>query len=218
MKQVFNKIKIFIDTFGQRLLGVQPVAKPSTNLVPTETVLPVPEKLIKPVTPSISHELEVHLIEENNMSIFSAIVKAEHSTVAWLEKELTVFEKKAPAIAKVIDAGLSYINPVLQIALDALGKSEDAAIVGNVVSEAQKDLAVASATVTDFGPTPTAATIFGSVQANLSNLLTAGHVTNSTSVSAVNKVVNEVGVLGAAVSEAAAGITAAVNASTSNVA
>ena len=151
------------------------------------------------------------------MSIFTNITGAEHSTVAWLEKELTAFEKKAPTIEKVVDAGLSYVNPVLQIALDATGNAAAAAVVGNVVVEAQKDLAVASATITDFGATPTAVTIFGSVQANLSNLLTSGHVTSTTSVAAVTKAVSEVGILGAAVSVAATGIAAAAT-STSNVA
>lgn len=139
-------------------------------------------------------------------SIFTGIAAAEHSTVAWLEKELAVFVKEAPAIEGVIDAGLSYVGPVLTIALDATGNEALATEAGKVIVQAQSDLKAASALVTDFGPTPTAASIFAAVEANLGALLTAGHVTNTTSVAAVTKAVTEVGVLGAAVSAAVAGI------------
>lgn len=140
-------------------------------------------------------------------SVFNGLVKAEHSTVAWLEKELVAFEKAAPTIEKVIDAGLAYIGPVLQLALTDVGKSDVADEVGNVVTQAQNDLKAASALVTDFGPTPTAASIFSSVEANLSALLTAGHVTSTVAVAAVNKAVAEIGLLGAAVGTAVAALT-----------
>lgn len=136
-------------------------------------------------------------------SIFAEIAAAEHSTVAWLEKELAKLVGEAPTIEKVIDSGLTYITPVLQIALSSLGDPAAAAVVGTVVTEAQSDLLAASALVTDFGPTPTAASIFASVKANLAALLTAGHVKSSTSVSAVNKAVSEIGLLGTAVQTAA---------------
>lgn len=139
-------------------------------------------------------------------SIFTGIAKAEHSTVAWLEKELAAFVGEAPTIEKVIDAGLSYIEPVLTLALDGVGDEAAATVVGNVIDEAQADLKAASALVTDFGPTPTAASIFKSVEANLQALLTASHVTSTQSVAAVNKAVSEVGVLGAAVEAAVTGI------------
>lgn len=143
------------------------------------------------------------------LSVFTKIAAAEHSTVAWLEKELALIEGEAPTIEKVIDTGLTYIGPVLQIALDAIDDPAAASLVGTVVTKAQADLKVVSALVTDFGPTPTAASMFASVQANLGGLLTAGQVTNAQSVAAVNKAVNEVGVLGAAVSTAAAQLKAA---------
>ena len=136
-------------------------------------------------------------------------VTAEHSTVAWLETEITKIEGKAPAIEKVIDAGLKYVGLAAQVALDATGDPAAAAVVGSVVSEAQTDLAVASALVADFGPTPTAASDFAAVQTNLNGLLTAGHVTSATSVAAVTKAVSEVGVIATAVQTAATAIKAA---------
>jgi hypothetical protein len=136
-------------------------------------------------------------------------VTAEHSTVAWLESEIATFEKKAPAIEKVIDAGLKYVGLAAQVALDETGDPAAAAVVGSVVNEAQTDLSVASALVADFGPTPTAATAFAAVATNLSGLLTAGHVTSTTAVAAVTKAVSEVGVIATAVQTAASAIKAA---------
>jgi len=143
------------------------------------------------------------------MSFFSKIEGAEHSTVAWIEKELTVIEGKAPTIERVIDAGLSYIGLALQIGLTAIGDGPEAAAVGTVVAKAQSDLQAASALVSDFGPTPTAATMFASVKTNLSTLLTAAQVSNPTTVATVTKAVNEVGVLASAVQTAATAIATA---------
>jgi hypothetical protein len=143
------------------------------------------------------------------LSIFAKIENAEHSTVAWIEKELTVLESKAPTIERVIDAGLTYVGPVLQIGLTAIGDAPEAALVGMVIAKAQADLKAASALVTDFGPTPTAASVFASVKTNLSSLLVAGQVSNSTAIASVTKAVNEVGVLGSAVQTAANAIAAA---------
>jgi len=146
--------------------------------------------------------------EQHMSSIFQDIEGAEKSTAAWIEKRLAEIEKKAPAIEKVIDTSLTYITPVLQIALSSTGDPAAAAIVGAVATQAETDLAIASSLVTDFGPTPTAATAFSAVQTNLSALLTAGHVKSVTAVAAVTKAVSEVGVLASAVQKAATAIAA----------
>lgn len=143
------------------------------------------------------------------MSLFTSIASAEHSTMAWIEKELTALEGAEPKIEKVVDAGVSYIGPVLEIALDALGQTAAATEVGAIVSKAQTDLTAVNALITDFGPTPTAASVLASVKTNLSTILTDANVTNATSVAAVTKAVNEVGVLGSAISTAATAISAA---------
>lgn len=142
-------------------------------------------------------------------SVFHGIDKAAHSTVAWLEKQLAALVKAAPKIEHVVDAGLAYIGPVLELSLTTIGEGEAAAKVVDVVREAQGALNAASALVTDFGPSPTAASIFNSVEANLKALLTAGHVTNAQSVAAVQKAVDEIGLIGAAVGDAATAISGA---------
>ena len=144
-------------------------------------------------------------------SFFEKIEGAEKSTVAWLAKTLTAIEGKEPAIAKVVDAAITYVVPVLKIALTATGDPAAALVIGEVAAQAETDLNVASALVTDFGPTPTAATAFHAVATNLGALLTAGHVKSATAVAAVTKAVNEVGTLGTAVDAAVAGIAAAAS-------
>ena len=141
-------------------------------------------------------------------SLFLKVEGAEKSTVAWIEKELLKIEGEEPAIAKVVDTAITYITPVLQIALTATGDAAAAVVVGQVAAQAKVDLAVASALVTDFGPTPTAASAFSAVEANLSGLLTAGHVTSVVAVKAVTKAVSEVGVIASAVKTAATAIAA----------
>jgi hypothetical protein len=137
-------------------------------------------------------------------SIFDKVVGAEKSTAAWIEKELGKFAQEEPTIAKVIDAVLTYVTPVLKIALLATGDPLAAIVVGKVAAQAEADLSVASALVTDFGPTPTAASAFAAVAKNLGGLLTAGHVTSTTAVAAVTKAVSEIGLLGSAVQVASA--------------
>lgn len=146
------------------------------------------------------------------MSIFSKIASAEHTFAAYVEKELEKIEGEAPEIERVIDATLDYAGPALQLALSLTGNTVAAAAVGPIIAEAHKDLAVASALVYDFGPNPTAASMFKATAADLSGLLTAGHVTNATSIAAVTKVVANVGSLGSAVQLAAAAIAASATA------
>lgn len=143
------------------------------------------------------------------MSFFSAIEKAEHSTVAWLEKEITALENKAPTIERVVDAGIAYVGPLLQLALTSIGAGGAAAAINTVITAAQAKIHAASALITDFGPTPTAASMFSTVQTELSGILSLIDVKNTTAVSQVTKAVNEVGVLAAGVQTAAAAITAA---------
>jgi hypothetical protein len=142
-------------------------------------------------------------------SLFAKIEGAEKSTAAWIEKELLKIEGKEPEIAKVIDTTLTYVTPVLEIALAAIQDPAAAAVVGAVSTQAQKDLAVASALVTDFGPTPTAATAFQAVQTNLSALLPVIGVKSTTATAAVTKAVSEVGTLASAVQVAATAIASA---------
>jgi hypothetical protein len=141
-------------------------------------------------------------------SFFAKLVAAEKSTVAWLEKEVTVIEGKAPGIEKVIDTTLTYVGPLLTAGLEAAGDPAVAALIAPIFVKAKTDLAVASALVADLGPTPTAASAFTSVATNLAGILTAIQVKSPTTITAVTKAVSEVGVLAAGVTAAATAIVA----------
>ena len=143
------------------------------------------------------------------ISFLHKVEGAEKSTVAYIEKTLTEVEGNAPAIERLVDASLSYIGPVLQIGLGALGQTALAADVGPIIAKAQGMLVAASATVTDFGATPTAGSAFTAVATNLSALLAAGQVKNPQTVATFTKAIAEIGTLGKAVQAAAAAISAA---------
>jgi hypothetical protein len=163
--------------------------------------------LLSPATAAPSNSAKA---VENHMSFFSKLVAEEHTFAAWAEKELVALEQKAPKIEEIIDTTLKYVGPALQIGLTAIGDLPAAAATGLIIAEAHKDLIAASALVTDFGPTPTAASMFAAVKTNLSAILTTIKVTNPQTVATVTKSINEVGALATSVSAAASAIAAAV--------
>lgn len=143
------------------------------------------------------------------MKLFAELESAEHSTVVFLEKVITEIEGKAPAIEHTIDVSLTYVGPLLVAGLDAIGDPAVAALVAPIITKARTDLTVASALVTDLGPTPTASSAFADVATNLSGILTLAGVKNATTVAAVTKAVSEVGTLAVGVGVAASAIKAA---------
>lgn len=113
----------------------------------------------------------------------------------WLESEWTKVFNEAPKIEQTVDTVLKYAVPAISIIVGAEAGAPAGNLVAAIGAEAQKDLLAVSGLVTDFGATPTASSIVSGVQANLNGLLTAGHITNTTSVSNVTKVVNTLGAL-----------------------
>lgn len=132
------------------------------------------------------------------MSFFSGIASAEHTFAGWADKMWHVFFVEEPKIEHVADTILKYAIPAISIIVGAEAGAPAGAMVSAIGKEAQKDLIAASGLIYDFGATPTAASVINSVQNNITGLLTAGHITNETSVANVNKVVNTLGALVAA--------------------
>ena len=143
------------------------------------------------------------------MSIFSKIDSALHTFASYAEKELAKLVGAAPKVEAVASTVLKYVGPALQILATAELGAPAGAVVGGVINEAQKDLIAAGSLIYDFGATPTAGSIIKSVSDNLSTLLTAGHVTNPTSVATVNKVLNNLNSLAAVLPVAVAAVSAA---------
>lgn len=133
------------------------------------------------------------------MSIFSSIANAEHTFAAWAEKELQKLYSEAPKVEQVINTVLTYVGPALQILVTTTAGTAAGTIVGSVIKQAQSDLTAVSGLIYDFGATPTVGSVVSSISTNLSALLTAGHITDATSVSTVTKITNELGVLATAI-------------------
>ncbi len=133
------------------------------------------------------------------MSIFSNLATVEHTFAAWAEKEWATVYKEAPAVENVLAATLKYAGPALQTVVTVEAGGSAGAVVGKVLADAQAGLVAASGLVYDFGATPTVGGVVSSVSSNLSGLLTAGHITNPTSIATVTKVVTELDALVAAI-------------------
>jgi len=143
-------------------------------------------------------------------SAWNEVEGVEHTVVSFLAKEYAAFYKHEPAIETVIDDTVKYVEIGLPIVLDATGEGALAPAVTAIVDEVYSDLKVVSATVYDFGPSPTAASILSSVQANLSSLETAGHVKDSAKLAKLKLIVNAVGALAAIIAKAIAAAQAPV--------
>jgi hypothetical protein len=128
-------------------------------------------------------------------SFFTGIVNAEHTMVSWAEKELGILHNDMPAIESVIAAGLKYAGPALQTVVSLEAGSAAGNEVGKILGDAQAGLTAASAFVYDFGATPTASSILGSVSKDLGVLLAAGKVSNPKSVATVTSIVTNLDLL-----------------------
>ncbi|HEX5234148.1 MAG TPA: hypothetical protein VFW25_02330 [Silvibacterium sp.] len=138
-----------------------------------------------------------------HQTFWQRIKADEHSFLAWWAKEFAKFRKGEPQIVEGLDALTKYAVPALDIAVAAAGGPAGiGAEAAGVIAEAQTGLSVASSLVDDFGPTPTAASVYGGIQSNLSGLLALDGVKNPTTVSAITKVVNLVGSTASAISAA----------------
>jgi hypothetical protein len=133
------------------------------------------------------------------MSFFTNIENAAHSFAAWAEKELEKLQGAAPTIEKIADTVLTYVGPALQTVVTMEAGGPAGALVGKVISTVQSDLTAASGLLTDFGATPSVASILSAVTSNLNGLLTDAGVKDPKSVAAVQKVVSEINILAAAI-------------------
>lgn len=136
------------------------------------------------------------------MKIFSEVKEAEHTVVSWFAKEYAAFYKEEPLIDGIVDSTVKYVEIGLPIVLDATGEAALEPAVEGVLNEVVSDLKVVSATVYDFGPSPSTASILSSVQANLNSLETAGHVKDAAKLAKLKMIVNAVGALAAVIVKA----------------
>lgn len=144
------------------------------------------------------------------MSVLTAIKNAEHSFAGWVEKAWAKIYGLAPTLEQVAATTLKYVGPALQMVVTAEVGAPAGAVVGSVIGEVQSDLLAASSLIHDFGASPTLSSIFSGVNADLSSLLTAGHIKSPVAITAINRVITEIEVLAAAFEKAVSGAKAVV--------
>ena len=126
------------------------------------------------------------------MSIFSAIANAEHTFVAWFEKEIAAIKKVAPTIEQSADAAFKYASLVVGIVAAQVPTGSEAE---KVLQEILSDIKVASAVVFDAGAHANVAGVVQTIVDNLADLLKAGHISNAGSVATITKVINTLAAL-----------------------
>lgn len=132
------------------------------------------------------------------MSIFSKIASAEHTFAAWAEKQIAKLLGEAPTFLQIADITLSYAGPVLQTVLAGVGQTALADEAGTVIKQALSDITVVQAVIHDAGAVPTAASMLAAIQADLAEVLAAGHISDPVSAALVTKVLKEFAALLAA--------------------
>jgi hypothetical protein len=136
------------------------------------------------------------------MSFFSAIEGDVKTFARWAEKELGKLSTEAPAIGKVVDTIVGYIGGAASILAGVEGGPAASVAVTSAVNEVQSGVTAISGLVTDFGATPTAASMAQSLATNASALLAAAKVTNPTSVSAATAIITNLTSLATALANA----------------
>ncbi len=129
------------------------------------------------------------------MSIFTSITNAEHTFVAWFEKELAKVEAAAPSVETFVENGSTYAVAALKIVAAQVTPGSQAA---GILTKAIQDLLTASAVAYDAGAHPTLATLFQDVVTNLGGLETATGIKNSSTVATVGKVISTIGAIASA--------------------
>lgn len=137
------------------------------------------------------------------MSFISALENDVHTFAAWAEKELGKMSSEAPAITKIVDTIMQYVGGAASILAGLEGGAAASAAVTSAAGAIQAGVTAVSGLVTDFGATPTVASIATSLVTNSSALLAAAKVTNPASVKAANAIVANLTTLATSLSAAA---------------
>jgi hypothetical protein len=112
-----------------------------------------------------------------------------HTFGQWAEKELEGLVKAEPKIEQVADSILKYVGGAATIIAGLEGGPAASTIVSGAVSEIQTGVVALSGLITDFGATPTAASMAASLATNAQSLLAAAEVKNPNSVKAATGIV-----------------------------
>jgi len=137
-------------------------------------------------------------------AIVADVEKGRKTVVGWLVKEYSAFYKAEPTIETVVDDTVQYAEIGLPIVLGVTGGEALAPEVDDVLNDITSGLKVVSATIYDFGPSPTAASVLAGVQTNLQNLETVAGIKDPAKLAKLQLIVNAVGALGSLIAKAVA--------------
>ncbi len=124
------------------------------------------------------------------MNWLKAIEDAAHTAAQWFLKTFQKAQQAAPTVQAIADRIFPWAKMVLDGVLLAEGSGAITPEANLIMDEINKDLDVACATIYDVGVTPTVSGFIKSVSANISGLVTAGHIKNPGNVALVTNVVN----------------------------
>lgn len=136
------------------------------------------------------------------MSFITKLEGDAKSFAGWAEKELAKLVKAEPEIATVVDSIVTYVGGAAAIFAGFEGGPAASAEVKALTSEVQTGITALSGLVTDFGATPTAASIASSLSTNAAALLAAAKVTNPNSVAAGTAIITNLTALATALAGA----------------
>jgi hypothetical protein len=127
----------------------------------------------------------------------------------WAEGDLAKLVRADPSIEKVADTTLQYVGGAASIIAGLEGGPAASTAVTKFVSLIQNGVTALNGLITDFGATPTAASIASSLATTASELLAAAQVKNPTSVTAGTAIITNLTSLATALTTASASTPAA---------
>ena len=122
----------------------------------------------------------------------------------WAELELEKLVGATPKIEQVTDSILTYVGGAAGVIATAEGGPAAGAATMKLVSMLQSGVTALSGLVTDFGATPTAASMASSLATNTQALLAAAEVKNLSSVKAGTAIITNLTNLAKALTTASA--------------
>jgi hypothetical protein len=144
-----------------------------------------------------------------SLTVAIADVEKEVKTVVgWFAKVYSVLYKDEPTLVQIVDSTVSYVEIGLPIVLGVTGGAALDGPIDNILNEVVSDLKVVSATIYDFGASPTAASVLAGVQAQIASLESAANITNPATKAKLQLIINAVGSLYQLVLKAVASVTA----------
>lgn len=143
------------------------------------------------------------------MSFLDTLKKWDHSFTSWAATEWAKIYSDAPKIEHAADTALKYAIPATGIIVQELGTAPEAQKAVSILTEAQKDMQAASGLIYDFGPHPSAGSILGGVQSNLSGILQDAHVKSTGTVAKITNVINAIAPIAEALAPVAISAVAA---------